>query len=295
MNKPLVSIIIPTYDRLALLEKTLRSVLDQSYPNMEVIVVDDGTPGDENEKLCEQFNNLSYFKIPNSGGPSRPRNVGISKAKGDYIAFLDDDDIWLPQKLEKQVEILEKHQDYGLTHCYCKVIDATGNETGDLIGRPGDPGVKHGKVTERMVGNWTLMMPTPLMRRELIDKVGNFNEAMPQAGEDVEFWVRCSLHTKFYYLDEPLVLYRSHLSNSEILSDKYVQLPSYLKEVVDQAFDDHLLTESQHRSLVDNLVKMQLKKLKDGKWRTFLYLSKLNPFWFLNFSNLKLLVKMLTA
>ncbi len=99
MQKPLVSVIIPTYKRTAYLKLTLDSIQNQTFQDFEVIVVDDGTPTEENRLLCEQYEKVQYIKIENSGGPAKPRNFGIQKAKGKYLAFVDDDDIWLPNIL----------------------------------------------------------------------------------------------------------------------------------------------------------------------------------------------------
>lgn len=295
MKKPLVSIIVPTYNRSNLLSKTLDSLFSQTFSNFEIIVVDDGSPGNENKILCNQYPKIRYIKIENSGGPSKPRNVGIKMAKGEYLAFVDDDDLWLPNKLEKQVQILNENLDFGLVHCYCRVIDEKGNKTDKIIGRPGKSSVKHGNVQIQMAGNWTLMMPTPLVRKIVIDEVGYFNEQMPQAGEDVEYWVRCSFYTKFYYLDEALVLYRKHDSNSEKVKNEYILLPLYLKKVIDNALNQNLINKTQHKILNNNLVRMQIKSVRKDKLKTFNYLFKLNPFWFLKFGNIKLLIKKLST
>ena len=291
MNKALVSVIIPTYSRTDFLAITLKSVVGQSYDPIEIIVVDDGSKGDDNKILCDQYQNVTYLKIENSGGPSKPRNKGIKLANGKYIAFLDDDDIWLTDKIAKQVEILEHHKSYGLVHGYCKVIDQDGNYTHEIIGRPGKQDLKHGDVKLRMAGNWTLMMPTPLVRKEVIDKIGYFNEQMPQAGEDVEFWVRCSFITKFYYLDEPLALYRKHESNSQKLKDHFKEVPKYLKKVIDKALDQNLVDKQQHIQLTHNLIRMQIKKSRGGILKTFGSLFQMNPLWFLKFDHIKLLLR----
>ena len=105
MKHPLVSVIIPTYNRTDYLKITLNSVLSQTYKNIEIIVVDDGSEGDANKILCDSFSNVIYIKIKNSGGPARPRNTGIKAAKGELIGFTDDDDIWLPQKLKTKSQL----------------------------------------------------------------------------------------------------------------------------------------------------------------------------------------------
>jgi glycosyltransferase involved in cell wall biosynthesis len=291
MDAPLVSIIIPTYDRPKLLSLTLESIKAQTFTDYEVIVVDDGAPNEETKMVCDRFSKVSYFKIDNSGGPAKPRNIGISKAKGDYIAFIDDDDLWLPLKLAKQVEILDKNPEFGLVHSPCRIMDKDGNISEILIGKPGSPDVKHGNVAMRMAGNWTLMTSSVLVRKKVLEKVGYFSEKMHAAGEDTEFWTRCSFYTHFYYLPEPLVLYRKHESISKKLKVHYLDLPLHLKVVIDIALKDHLIDGKQYRSLLNQVIKKQIKESRGSKWRTFIRLFKLNPFWFLNFGNCKLFVK----
>ena len=104
---PLVSVIVSTHNRADLLCETLDSILSQTYENFELIVVDDGST-DNTEEVVKRHSagRINYLKIDNWGGPARPRNIGIEKAKGKYIAFCDDDDIWLPKKLEKQINYI---------------------------------------------------------------------------------------------------------------------------------------------------------------------------------------------
>ena len=293
MQNLLVSIIIPTYNRTQYLKLTLDSIKNQNFKDYEVIVIDDGTPGDDNLLLCEKYEKVAYVKIPNSGGPSKPRNIGISKALGKYIAFVDDDDIWLPNKLEKQVQILEQNPEFGLVHGCCEVINNEGILQGKIVGRPGKPDVKHGDVKMRMIGNWTVMMPTSFVRKEVVDKVGYFNEEMPAAGEDVEFWTRCSFETKFYYFDEPLVLYRIHSSNISKENKAYINLPLFLKKVIKNKKNNNRINDSEYLILLNNLIKSQIKMLKLGFFSNLIFLYKLDPIWFLNISNVKLMVYIL--
>jgi glycosyltransferase involved in cell wall biosynthesis len=290
---PLVSVIVPTFNRTNYLKLTLQSIISQTYQNIEVIVVDDGSDGNENRTLCEQFSKVTYIKIENSGGPARPRNTGIRASNGSLIAFTDDDDIWLPQKLEKQISILDRNPEYGLVHGPCEVIDEKGNKTTEIIGRPGSPLVKHGDMKLRMMGNWTLMMPTPLVRRAIIEEVGFFDEEIPPALEDVEFWNRSSFYTSFYYLDEPLVLYRKHANNISSDKKKYVALPLYLVKVITKQKEEGRIDKKEAKILLDNVCRMQLKMIKFHPRRVLINMSRLNTFWFLNFGNIKLLVKKL--
>lgn len=234
--RPKVSVVIPTYERSNFLRLTLESIAAQTFKNFEVIVVDDGSPNDEAEKTCAEFSFCKYLKIENSGGPARPRNRGIDMAKGKYIAFVDDDDLWMPEKLAKQVEILDNHLDYGLVHGYCECIDEHGNPIGKFVGKPGTPDVKHGDCFFKMIGNWTVMMPTPLIRVEIVKESKGFNEHVAPAIEDVEFFTRLSLLTKFWFIDEPLVWYRTHQGNISGNKENYRDLPIVLKRIAEDAF-----------------------------------------------------------
>lgn len=289
MNK-LVSIIIPTYNRTNYLKLTLDSIENQSFKDYEVLVIDDGTPGDDNLLLCKEYEKVEYTKILNSGGPSKPRNVGIAKAIGKYIAFVDDDDTWLPSKLEKQVKILEENPDFGLVHGCCEVINEDGVLQNIIVGRPGKPDVKHGDVKMRMIGNWTVMMPTSLVRKEVVDKVGCFNESMPSAGEDAEFWVRCSFDTKFYYQDEVLVYYRVHGNNISTENKNFIKLPLYLKKVLKNQLILKKINKRDYLLLLNNLIKTQIKMFNLNYVKNAYYLFNLDKFWVLSFSNIKLMV-----
>lgn len=289
---PKVSIIIPTYKRTNFLELTLKSIQNQTFQDFEVLVMDDGSPGNENEELCKNFAKVTYSKLPNSGGPSKPRNEGIKLASGKYIAFVDDDDLWMPKKLETQVEILEQNPDFGLVHGCCEVIDENGNLQGRIIGQPGTPDIKHGDVRLKMTGNWTVMMPTSFVKKSIVDRVGFFNETMPPAGEDMEFWSRCSFETQFFYIDEPLVYYRVHNENISALNEKYLELPLYLKEVLLSVYSKSQISSKEYDVLLNRLCVMELKMLKINYLQVFKNLFVLNRFWFFNFVNLKLLAKL---
>lgn len=263
---PKVSVIIPTYKRPHYLREALESLANQTFKDFEVLVVDDGTPGNENQELCNNYPNVSYHKIENSGSPIVPRNIGLRAAKGSYIAFLDDDDLWLDDKLQRQVEILDKHSDYGLVHAYCLIIDEHGKETGDITGQL-HAAKKHGYVFDKMVGNFTVMLSSPLFRRELIGRAGFFNEDMPAAGEDVEFFIRLAFITKFWFINEPLVKYRVHSSGISNHNFNYVYLPWYLFKVVSGFYKRGMLERSRFVPLRNKLVRNQINAA--ANWQGF--------------------------
>ena len=289
-SQPLISVIIPTYNRSYFLKQAINSVVNQTYSNIEIIVVDDGTPNNENEKLCSEYNNLTYIKINNSGSPCKPRNIGIRNAKGKYLAFLDDDDLWELNRLDLMVEILEKYDDYGLVHSYCSFISDKGNKLKGEVGRPAKPSDKHGEVKFKMIGNWTIS-DYPLVKKEVVEKVGWFNEDMIAAGEDVEYWARCSFFTKFYYLDLPLTRYRLHDGNNSIKNKKkYLTLNLFLKRFINSYLLRKIINKKDYQILIQSLVKNQIKNIKSNYLISLNVLFKLNPFWVFKFENIKLLV-----
>lgn len=290
MQSPFVSIIIPTFNRIEYLKLTLDSILNQSFQNFEIIVVDDGTPNDENFLLCNAIDKVHYIKIENTGGPAKPRNIGIENAKGKYIAFVDDDDLWNKDKLEKQVEVLENNIDFGLVHNYCQVINGQGFVLDEIVGRPKTLDVKHGDVSLKMMGNWTIMMPTPLVRKSVIDKVGGFNENIPGTFADVEYWVRTSFYTKFYYIDEPLVQYRIHDQNMSNQTSIYIQLPLYLKNVLQVQLNKKIINKKEYNLLLNNLCKMQISNLHINFFKTLILCFQLDYFWIFKTNNLKMLI-----
>ena len=293
MTLPLVSVIITTYNRPHYLRLAIESVLGQSYDNIEVIVTDDGGPGEENETVCSNYEGVQYHRLENSGGPARPRNFGLQQAKGEFIAFLDDDDIWVKDKLEKQVKVLLNNPEYILTHGYCEVIDENGDKTGEVIGRPGTPGLKHGDVSLRMMGNWTLMMPTPLLRTQVARELNGFNEEMPHAGEDTEFWVRCSFRGKFYYQDESLAEYRQHASQVSSNKSEYKYLGFYLYEALNNARNEGRVDAEGYRLLKRNLTGMALKRMPIHPYYSLKLLFKLDNLWIFRYRNIKLLLKVI--
>lgn len=198
---PLVSVIIPTRNRAALLRRAVRSVLEQSYSDFECFVVDDASE-DETRDVVETFRDsrVSYLRRTTCGGASAARNDGIRRARGDYIAFLDDDDEWQPTKLELQVSLLRSlPRDFGLVYTWMDYF----NPDGEIVRmhRPVLRGYVFGSVLDRQrIGG----CPTLLVRREIIDRVGGFDESLPR-GNDGDFIRRICLHYKVDVIPEVLV------------------------------------------------------------------------------------------
>jgi len=289
---PKVSIIIPTYKRAHYLKKILDNIHKQTFTDFEIIVVDDGTPGDENEQICSKYPNVIYKKIPNSGGPMIPRNTGFKIAKGEYIALVDDDDLWIEEKLERQVKILDNEKDYGLVHGYCKVINEHDKLYSNIIGYV-DNDRKHGYVFDDMIGNFTLMTPTVFFRKQLLDLTGGFNESMKAAGEDTEFFCRLAFFTKFYYINEPLAFYRVHSNNVPKSHIGYAYLPIELYKVIKKLKKERLLNKKRFITIRKRLLIKQIECINDKKTAMTAIINcwKMNPLYWITPKNIYILLK----
>lgn len=204
---PKVSVIIPTYNRAAYIIRTLDSVFAQTFTDYEVIVIDDGSTDNTSEVLKPCLDRITCIRKVN-GGQGSARNAGISMAKGEYIAFLDSDDLWLPAKLETQVRFMDDHPEYGMTFAACEVIDDAGNVIGDWD-RPVD--FTFDAILLR--GNF-IMIPTVIVRNEVFDQVGLFDEARDLISvEDYDMWLRIGLRYRIGFVDAILAMYRFHSGN----------------------------------------------------------------------------------
>ncbi len=212
--KNMISIVMTTCKREPqIVERAVRSIAAQTYKEWELIVIDD-SPNDyeyRNEvKTCvfSVINHkLEYVCNAENKGACYSRNIGLAKAKGNYLAYLDDDDEWLPEKLEKQVAVLENNDSqtalvYGP---YYKIEE--GKDGRQLILLEGKSGIVYDALMEN--GNFIGGMSMPLLRTSCVKAVGGFDEFM-QSAQDIDLWMRISKKYKVVYLEEPLVYYYFH-------------------------------------------------------------------------------------
>lgn len=206
-----VSIIIPAYNAARWLPATLDCILRQTCQDWEAIVVDDGsTDGTAEvvEDYREQDGRIYILKMPNNRGTAAARNLGMLEARGDYLAFLDADDIWFPTKLEKQLRLLEARADcdacytqFELVDDWCRITDAW-HELSRVFSH--NPVNAFALARGNYVGGSASGV---LMRRSLITTVGLFNETM-RGSEDLDYWYRIALSGRFCLLPEVLVQIR---------------------------------------------------------------------------------------
>lgn len=213
--KSLVSVIIPSYSRPDGLRRAIDSVLNQTYPNIQIIVVDDNNPETEDRKLTEKVireinsEKVLYLKHSENMNGSVARNTGIRKSTGKYIAFLDNDDMFLPEKINYQVNRLETlGEEYGI--CYTKFERRKNNEKIDV-------GIesREGNLTlEILKGNFYISAGSNLMvRRDIVEEINGFNEGFKRR-QDLEFLIRASLITKIAHVDNfQLIINKDDQSN----------------------------------------------------------------------------------
>ncbi len=201
---PAVSVIIPTFNRASVLDRAVASVLGQTFTDFELIVVDDGSTDETDRVLARSGARLRVHRQGNQG-VSAARNAGIRMARGKWIAFLDSDDCWLPEKLERQIAFFRDHPDAGI----CQT-----EEIWIRNGRRVNPKRRHRKPSGWIfidALNLCLVSPSAVMiDRALIDAAGGFDETFP-ACEDYDLWLRIALHHPIHLIDEPLtVKYGGH-------------------------------------------------------------------------------------
>ncbi|MGA1867625.1 MAG: glycosyltransferase [bacterium] len=200
-----VSVIIPTYNRDWFIGDAIKSVLQQTYMDFEIIIVDDGSTDKTQERIKSFFNKKIKYFYKKNGGAASALNLGIKHSKGKYIARLDSDDIFEPEKLEKQVKLLDSNQDIGLVYTQAYNIDENGNIL-ELYPK------NHTCPQESLKTLRHFLFPPSqsiMFRKNCIDKIGYFDENMPIT-EDWDFCIRMAQYYQFAYIDEPLVKIRKH-------------------------------------------------------------------------------------
>ena len=214
----LVSAIITTHDRHDLLVRAVRSVLSQTYNNLELIVVDDASD-ERADELLKEFN-LQYIYIPKeeSKGGNHARNIGILTAKGEYVAFLDDDDYWLPMKIEEQMAIMEEKQ---CELVYCPKTSEIITNDNDIIYVHASPNpALTGDMRRKILYNISTTTSCIFVKKNALLEVGMFDVNL-KYWQEYELTIRLAQRTSFYYAWKDLVVYRVDTSDKNRLTNKF--------------------------------------------------------------------------
>ena len=219
---PLVSVIMPTYDRAAVVKEAVESVLRQTYLHLELLVIDDGSTDDTLERLNQISDKRLRVILANHRGAASARNQGLKEAKGEFIGFCDSDDLWVPEKLVWQVDYLAKHPEAGLV--YGDVMSFRGGkiETPSYFKEraPRDGQVFFDMIEKNFIPNVSI-----LVRKACLDEVGSFNESL-KTSEDYELWLRFCQRFQVGHVEEVLVKVRRHSGN--ITSDDQTTCENHL-------------------------------------------------------------------
>lgn len=232
---PTVSVIIPTYNRLSFLKGTIRSVLAQSYSDLELFVVADGHQPEVEEFIRSLGDaRARYLHIEHCGFPARPRNTGIRASQGEYLAFCDDDDLWHPDKLAEQVQAMQA-QDCGLCFTGVAFID----ENDQPLAQKYELKERYRSLTRNdfLLSHGFIINSSVMIRRRVVDMVGYLNEDLNlRAVEDYQYWARVLVSSSVCYIDKPFLLYRIHTGSIQPVDGwKWLRKQLYLHRSIHRA------------------------------------------------------------
>ncbi len=200
---PSISVIIPTYNRGYIITEAVESVLAQTYKDLEIIVVDDGSADNTREVLKPYRDRIRYFYQANKG-VAAARNKGIEEAEGKFIAFLDSDDLWLPEKLELQKELFDNRPELGLVYTRFWRIYA---ESGKKKLKPKDGYLKEGYICPQVLFKYLVWAGSVMARKACFCKAGGFDPSLPLV-QDRDMWIRIAREFRISFINQPLVINR---------------------------------------------------------------------------------------
>lgn len=223
---PLVSVILPTYNRREYLAEAIETVNKQTYNEIELIIIDDHSsesPRDIVESApCEGLHDIMFLQHEENRGASAARNTGIKRANGQYIALLDDDDLWTPNKIERQItEFRHSEDDIGVVCTGIRSIDADGSTIRT------EKVQFEGNITKQLLLGSVVPLPSMLVRRDIICDAGFFDERL-RLHEDQEWTIRLSQNCEFRSIEEPMVISRR--------DDIHVQLSDDIKTKIEESY-----------------------------------------------------------
>ncbi|MBO3457552.1 glycosyltransferase [Aetokthonos hydrillicola Thurmond2011] len=227
---PLISVIIPVYNGEKTIRETIESALNQTFYDLEIIVIDDGSK-DSSWNIVSSIKDprIKLFKYKNSG-VAVSRNRGLAHASGEFIAFLDADDLWTPDKLEAQFKALQTNPEAAVAYSWVNYI----TENGEFF-RLGSHTSINGSIYEKLlVENILENGSNPLIRKQALTEVGDFNQALSPA-DDWDMWLRLAVRYHYVAVSRPQILYRMspHSTSSNIL-----KMEAACLRLLEEAFND---------------------------------------------------------
>lgn len=224
---PKVSVIIPAYNAMAYLPESVDSVLNQTFTDFEILIVNDGSSDHVEQWAAGVKDSRVKVIFQENQGASVARNTGITHARGEYVAFLDADDSWEATKLEKQVRYLEDNPAVGVVHTWMALIDQQSKPTGRVMASKGE-----GEIWQQIIEGNQVACSSAIVRRCCFETVGVFDQSL-RVAEDWDLWIRIAAKYPFAVIKKPLVHYRQH-PNSK--SKKYPEMLQDFRTIIEKAF-----------------------------------------------------------
>ncbi len=244
--KPGISVIIPNFNRAHTIARAIDSVLSQTLPALEIIVVDDGSSDNSRQFIKDCYPSV-HLITQNNMGVSSARNRGIDEAAGEWIAFLDSDDSWLPEKLESQSNAILENSSYKVVHT---------NETWMRNGKILKQKKKHrkygGDIFQRCLPLCVISPSSIMIHRDVFDDVGCFNEDLPVC-EDYELWLRICSRYPVFFLQETLII--KHGGHDDQLSRQYWGMDRYRIRILASILSSNYLKPDDRRAAVLTLLE----------------------------------------
>lgn len=251
---PNVSVIIPTYNRASFLPNAITSILQQTYEDYEVIVIDDGST-DETPRVLKQFEGKIKVLFQKNRGASAARNLGIQEADGNYISFLDSDDQWTRKKLQIQMQRIQEDPDIKI--CY---TDEIWIRNGVRVNQKKRHRKYDGWFIDKMLPLCLISPSSVLIHREIFDTVGMFDEGLPVC-EDYDLWLRINVRYPITFIPEPLII--KFGGHEDQLSRQYGAIDRFRVQALEKLLDNPYLKEV-YRPLVIQTIRQKCRILANG-------------------------------
>lgn len=253
---PTISVIIPVYNGQKTIKETIQSVLNQTFADWELIIVNDGSQ----DATLEIINSINDYRIKvfsySNAGVSSSRNRGLDQARGEFISFLDADDLWTPDKLKEQLKALQENPQSALAYSWTSWID----QSGQLL-RQGGHITVNGRVYDKLlVRDFIESGSNPLIRKQALDKVGGFDCSITH-GEDWEMWLRLAACYEFVAVSFPQVLYRVY---PESASFDVLKMETGSLQIIERAFAQKPEIAYLKRSILASRYKYLTFKALEG-------------------------------
>ena len=243
---PKISVIIPTYNSARYLPEAIESVLTQTYKDFELIVIDDGSSDNTKEVVVPYLDRIMFLEGPN-GGPSKARNRGIRQSSGEYVAFLDADDIWYSDKLQRQLTVFTENKHYSLVYSDASFTQSYPSKEDRTFFSIINP-ARAGWIFSKLLCENFILIPSVIVKRDCLEKTGLFDEHL-KWWEGYDLWLRIAFENQVGYLNTPLFYRRIHESNLfySAPSNNLISLITIMKKWDNQALK---LNEGDRQSAI---------------------------------------------